>query len=112
MAAAELEEPHVVAQLPELASDPPSAGLDRQDRVPGSMGHEEPGRTPTNDVGDEARGERDDAGEQIAVREPQRQRVARAIGESADGYAGGIDVLTPEHLLQCPVNEFDIGTEP
>ena len=70
------------------------------------------GRAAPDNVGDKARGERDDAGEQVAVREPQRQRVARAIGEPADGYSGWIDVLTPEHLLQGPVQEFDIGAEP
>ena len=60
---------------------------------------------------DEARRERGDAGEEIAVGQAERDRVRRAVGKAAQRHPGGVDRQTREHVLERPIQEADIVAE-
>ena len=90
VAALELLVGDVVAALLERRNDPAAAAIDRQDLIRCAVRDVEARLSLRRTVHDEPRRERQDAREEIAVYQPERERVGGAIGEPADRDAPGI----------------------
>src|ERR1051326_886226 len=86
-----------------------AAAIDGKDAVVGAMGHEDPWPTDGGGGRQNAWRERDDAREQVAIRETQRERVRRAVGEALDRDPRTVNGTTLEDVRQRAVDERDVG---
>jgi hypothetical protein len=111
MAAVELAVIHVVARLAQGRHEAAAARIDRQHAVRHPVRDEDLRRPVGLDRGREARREGEDVAEQLAVRDPDRERVGRPVREAPDRDAGGIDRVAPEHEGERPVQEGHVGAE-
>src|SRR5215212_5935742 len=112
MAAVELPVSHVVAGAPEPGDDPAAAPLDRQHAVARAVGDEEARGAHLPRRRHKARREGQDVGEEVAVADPQGERVGGPVGEPPDGQAAAIHRAAGERLLQGAVDGLHVRAVP
>lgn len=98
----------IVAGALRLRDDPAAALLHREDLIAGAVRDEEARAVPPRGRRHASRREGEDVTEQVAVGDPDRERVGGAVGEAADRQARRVDGVPVERLLQRPVDEGDI----
>src|SRR5215212_213382 len=110
VAAVELAVVEIVAAGPELGRERSRAGVDGQDAVVNAVRDKRARLAGLPTRRHEARRKSQDIAEQIPVRDPQRERIGRAVRKARDGDPLRIDRITLEHLAKRPVDESNIGS--
>jgi hypothetical protein len=109
--ALELDVRDVVARRPEVRNDHAARSVDRQRLVLAAVRNEDVGPPPAFRVDDEPRRRADHEGEQIPVREPDGERVRRAVGEPRERDGVRIHGDPLERRRERRVDHLDVGPE-
>ena len=110
VAVRELAVVDVVAGVPEPRHEAAAAALDREHRVAHPV-RDEDLRQPARLLRRcETGRKRENIAEQVAIRDPKRQRVGRSVGKSSDADAMAVHRVMGEHISEGVVDERHVRT--
>lgn len=100
----------IVSGAVELGNEEAATVIDRKDLVLAAVGDKDAGIAFLTGRSDEAGGEGEDVGEEVAVGDANREGVRGAVGEAFGGDAGAVDREAGKGVGQRLVDEGDVRT--